>query len=626
MNCRNSFVFHCLAIVLSLTMLAGCKTPNEYQKDADKVSYDIIQQKQMEALGRQESFSIDRPSDILRRRLLEGQNLQVSGSWSYGTDRLEKIAHWPDPNYPREEKELDPIVVLEGDKPVKLTLLDALQIGARNSLAYQKQKETVFAAALELDLRRNDFRDIFTQTVQENIASNTTGPRATSNTNFSETTTWDRKLKNGASIGTTLAVNLANLLTGNRASSHGIAADASVSIPLLRGSGEHIVTEPLTRAERNVTYALWTFERQKKDFAVSVANAYLLVLQGLDRIDNAAGNYRRSSVNVRWARRRADAGQLDVIQVGQAVQRELDARSTWVAAKQAYERLLDNFKVTLGLPVDAKIELDRDELSRLVEAARGGLIQTTTKDTAAVDPNETVPSADAPIVLVEPSMEGAGRYEIDSERAVKLALENRLDLKKSQGLVYDAQRAVVIAADMLGAGLNLGGEVSSGSLTNSPNSEDTKLRFDKVTSSGLLTLNLPIERTQERNDYRNSLIALEAAVRAVQTLEDSIKADVRDRLRSLLSFRESLHIQAKSLEVAQQQVASTNISLEAGRAQIRDILEAQLALVTAQDGLTREVINYRINELRLQQDMDLLQVNEKGLWQEYNPEVTNEKK
>jgi hypothetical protein len=27
----------------------------------------------------------------------------------------------------------------------------------------------------------------------------------------------------------------------------------------------------------------------------------------------------------------------------------------------------------------------------------------------------------------------------------------------------------------------------------------------------------------------------------------------------------------------------------------------------------------------VQQDMDLLQVNEKGLWQEYNPEVTNEK-
>jgi len=624
MNYRNSFILRYLATFLFLSPLAGCKTPTDYQKDADKVSYDIIQQKQMEALGRQESFTIDRPSDLLRRRLLDGQGLTTSGPWSYGTDRLEKIAHWPDPAYPKDEKELDPIVELGGDKPIKLTLLDTLQIGARNSFAYQDQKETVFATALRLDLNRNDFRDIFTQTVEENISSNTTGARATSQTNFSETTGWNRTLKNGTSLGANLAVNLANLLTGNRSSSHGIAADASVSIPLLRGSGEYIVTEALTQAERDVVYAIWRFERYKQTFAVTIANDYLSVLQGQDRIDNAAGNYRRQSMNVRRARRLADAGQVDVIQVGLAVQSELDARSTWVAAKQSYERSLDNFKVTLGLPADAKIELDRDELNRLVEASRGSLMQANSTGTAAVDPNEKVPSADAPIELAEPSMEGAGRYEIDSEKAVKLALANRLDLKESQGRVYDAQRAVVVAADMLGAELNLGGSVRSGGATG-PTSDDTKLRFDKVTSSGLLSLDLPIERTRERNNYRNSLIALEAAARDAAALEDSIKVTVRDRLRSLLSVRESLHIQGKALEVAQQRVESTNLSLEAGRTQIRDVLEAQSSLVSAQNSLTSAVISYRVNELRLQQDLDLLQVNEKGLWQEYNPEVTNEK-
>lgn len=624
MNCRNSFYVRHLAILLFPVIIAGCKTPADYQKDADKVSYDIITQKQMDALGRQEAFSIERPSDILRRRLLEGQDLPISGPWSYGSDRLEKIAHWPDPNYPRTVKELDPIVVLEGYKPIKLALLDALQIGARNSFEYQDQKENVFATALRLDIQRNEFRDIFTQTVRQSISSDTTGDRATSETNFTETTGWTRTLKNGTTLTADLAVNLANLLTGNHESSHGIQADASIMIPLMRGSGEYIVAEPLIQAERDVVYAIWNFERYKRSFAVDVANAYLSVLQGLDRIDNAAGNYRSQSLNVRRVRRLADAGQIDVIQVGQAIQSELSARNQWVLAKQSYESSLDSFKVQLGLPADAQIELDRDELARLVEAAKGTLIQVADPENATVDPNLVIAPADAPIDLVEPGMEGAGRYEIDAGLAVRLALDNRLDLKRLQGTVYDAQRAVVVAADMLRAELTLGGSVRSGGLT-SPTSEDTKLKIDKVTSSGLLTLDLPIERTRERNVYRNALIALESSTRDEAALEDSIKVSVRDRLRSLLSARESLRIQATALDVAQKRVDSARISLEAGRAQTRDLLEAQDSLLSAQNALTAAVISYRVNELRLQQDMDVLQVNEKGLWQEYNPEVNNEK-
>ncbi len=615
-----------LTILVVIISLVGCKTPSEYQKEADTVAYDIVSQKQIEALGRNEPFVIERPGDILRRRLLEGQNLPTSGPWSYGTDRLDKIAHWPDPNYPRLEKELDPIVELVGDQPIKITLLDALQIGARNSFAYQGYKETVFRAALDLDFSRYRFRDLFDQTLEQSISSNTTGARATSQTNFTGRTTWDRTFRNGVSVGAGLIVNLANLLTGNRESSYGIQADASISIPLLRGSGDnYFLNQQLIQAERNVIYEIWTFERNKTTFAVDIANEYLSVLQALDRIENAAGNYRRQAMNVRRARRLSDAGQIDVIQVGQAVQSELNARNQWVSAKQSYESSLDSFKVRLGLPADARIELDRDELTRLVDEMRGTLIQTLGTSGAGIDPNETIPPADAPIELIEPSMEGAGRYEIDTEKAVMLALENRLDLKRLQGLVEDAQRAVVVAADQLGAELTLGGSVRSGGTTG-PTGEDTKLRFDQVTSSGLLTLNLPIDRTRERNDYREKLIAFESATRNVAIREDEIKIAVRNRLRTLLLSRESLQIQAKALDVAQKRVESVNISLEAGRAQIRDFLDAQTDLVNAQNNLTTAVVNYRVNELRLQQDMDLLQVDEKGLWTEYNPEVNHAKK
>ena len=83
--------------------------------------------------------------------------------------------------------------------------------------------------------------------------------------------------------------------------------------------------------------------------------------------------------------------------------------------------------------------------------------------------------------------------------------------------------------------------------------------------------------------------------------------------------RESLLIQARSVKLAQKRVESTNLFLEAGRAQIRDLLEAQEALLSAQNALTAAIINYRVAELQLQRDMGVLKISEKGLWQEYSP-------
>ena len=72
--------------------------------------------------------------------------------------------------------------------------------------------------------------------------------------------------------------------------------------------------------------------------------------------------------------------------------------------------------------------------------------------------------------------------------------------------------------------------------------------------------------------------------------------------------------------VAQKRVRSSNLFLEAGRAEIRDLLEAQESLFSAENALIEAVINYRNAELQLQADMGVLQVNDQGLWQEVSPE------
>ena len=610
-----------LVMVLCLTLFVhiGCQSPHQYRFEADKSANEIIQKK-MQVIGRTGQFSIERPSDILRRRLLTEQNLPHAGPSSLGTDQLEAIEHWPEEDYPRAEPLLDPIIMLEDtNKPPQLSLMQALQVGARNSFEYQTRKEDIFKKALDLDLERNEFRTIFASQVESLVETDMSGGRTVSGIENSGAIGVSRKLESGVELTTGLAVSLANLLTLNRASAFGIAADATVSVPLLRGSGRHIVTEPLTQAERNVVYAIYQFERFRRTFAVSIAAEYLSVLRQLDEIKNNEDNYRGLILSARRARRLADAGRLDEIQVDQAVQAELRARNGWINATETYKSRMDSFKNSLGLPPDAGIELDRSELKRL--AVYSDKFSENTDDGQKSETTLKAAPADTPVVLEPPDTENIGPLEIDEKAALELAFEKRFDLMVAQGRVYDAQRAVVVLADALGAELTLLGSAGFGGnrSLSTVASDDTKLRIDKGVYSALLTLDLPFERTAERNAYRNGFITLERAVRDVQILEDEIKISIRNKLRDLLESREGLLIQARSVKVAKKRVKSTNLFLEAGRKEIRDLLESQEALLSAQNALTAAIISYRVAELELQRDMGVLQINEKGLWQEYSP-------
>ena len=90
----------------------------------------------------------------------------------------------------------------------------------------------------------------------------------------------------------------------------------------------------------------------------------------------------------------------------------------------------------------------------------------------------------------------------------------------------------------------------------------------------------------------------------------------------MISEREGYGIQVKAKEVAERRVDRTQAFLDLGRAKVstRDVNEAQSDLLRAQNAATAALIDYRLSELELQRDMGLLNVNEKGLYNEFNPE------
>ncbi|MEW6250287.1 MAG: TolC family protein [Planctomycetota bacterium] len=621
-----------------LAVLLWACTPALYRRDADRVAYDIVQSKQSEALGRSEPFTVETPAETLRRRLLLDQHLPFATPASLSSRDIEPIKQWPDKEYlaaptsqpgPVPPSPPGPVAAPAPGEPLRLTLADALQVAAHESRTYQTAKETVFRTALALDLERDTFRrtwsgiitNLFETQLEREVALDDEGHTDRQTVRGNTVTlegALEQRFRNGLSFSGALGLDLVCLLTQERLWSRGIVADITISLPLLRGSGEFVVTEPLTQAERDVVYAIYTFEQFKRTFAVDIASTYYDVLQQVDQVRNAEDNYRNLIASTRRARRLADAGRLPEIQVDQSRQDELRARQRWVAALESYQRRLDAFKLDLGLPADAAVELDRAELDRLVARAT---VLTSPAETAESEPPTTAPTATAPVELIPPGVGEGGRHEIPAEEAVLIALANRPDLRVAVGRVHDAQRGVAVAADQLRADVTLLGTGSAGARRSlgSVSQPDAILRPDEGVYTALLTVDLPFERTAERNLYRTSLIGFEETVRDVQDLEDQIKVAVRNRLSELREARESIEIQAAAVAVARRRVESTNLFLEAGRAEIRDVLEAQDSLVSAQNALTSAMINYRVGELALQRDLGVLEVAATGLWQEYEP-------
>ncbi len=599
-----------LALVFSV-LLAACQSAGKHRAEADRAADAIITQTQEEGLGRAEEFTIERPSQTFRQRLMLDQQLPAIGPASYGPDFLEDPEHWPEIGTPLSRPDFFFPGSENGNDTVEISLVEALRIAATNSRAYQSEKESVFNAALQLDLERFRFDNTFRGSIEAMFTSDQ-GSGDNSARVDSEVGV-QRQLESGANLSSALALDLVNLLRGEGSTALNMTLDNSISIPLLRGAGRHIVTEPRTQAEQNVLYAIYEFERFKHDYAVRVANEYFSVLQQRDQIDNAEAAYRRLMLLVERTEALYERGRVTGIEVDQGRQDLLRARERLISARENYARQLDQFKLTLGLPTDARIALSQEEFDMLRDQADEMFGERASDIDIEIDEEADLPD--------EPDPEERGRYEFDESRALTLAMDNRLDIRIAEGEVYDAQRRVIVAADALRPGLNLrGSAVYGGRLTRDGG------RFapsDGVYTAGL-ELDAPWSRRSERIGFRQSLIQVESAVRSFQNLEDQVKLDVRNALRALLEQREGFRIQTEALNVAERRVEQTQAFQEVGRAETRDVLEANESLLQAQNSLVDSLVGYRIAELNLQRDLGVLHVDHQGLWNEFDPnEVTN---
>ena len=119
-----------------------------------------------------------------------------------------------------------------------------------------------------------------------------------------------------------------------------------------------------------------------------------------------------------------------------------------------------------------------------------------------------------------------------------------------------------------------------------------------------------------------ALIEQERTKRDLSLAEDNIRLTVRDSYRRLEREIVSVKIQKDSLALAEQRVDSTSALLQAGRAQTRDVLDSQTALITARNALTAAFINYFIAKLDFLSETEALRADDEGQVQEIPIGVT----
>jgi hypothetical protein len=451
------------------------------------------------------------------------------------------------------------------DPQQRLDLFGALRYAARHSRTYQTRVEDVYLAALDVTLERHLFEPrFFARTGVEYRAGRDTNEDAEFESALAVTNSVGvrQQLPYGGEVVAQALVDFVDTLRGEAESGENAALVLSGSIPLLRGAG-WVNLEPLIQSERELVYQIRDFESFRRELLVQITSSYFNVLTSQRRLANRRLNYLNTLQLTARSQALFEAGRLNFSQVQRAQQSLLRAEALVVSEQGSYRTRLDQFKLLLGMPVDQPLEVIPVEVQ--------------------VKLPQTPP-----------------------EEVVELASRFRLDLQTARDRVEDAQRFVEVAENGLLPDVNLRGEARVSNLDNSP-AFDIEGRSARYAAG--IEVDLPIDHLDERNTYRRSLIGLQRAQRNYELLRDQIGIDARDALRTIATAELQLRIAESRIRLAQRQLDYANELLKEGRADTRDVVEAQSSLLEAQDSYDSSQAQLRISVLEYLRETGTLRLD-----------------
>ncbi|MFC1586970.1 TolC family protein [Planctomycetota bacterium] len=454
-----------------------------------------------------------------------------------------------------------------------LSLRDALEIATRHNRDYQTRQEDLILSALSLTGVRRNFGFILSGGLD--IDGD-----------------WEDPLSRRESRSETLSLGINRILytganlsvTGSSTQDHDYSAFAampnsasssltiSLSQPLLKGAGHKLSHESLTQAERSIIYDIREFEQFREDFTIRILQAfYDLVLQK-QVIANQQNNLAQFEFLLKRTEALFSVGRATGVDVLRARREELQSKNDLLDRREAFETALYRFKIQLGLPVNAAVE-------------------------------------------IRPEHPQSVAIDIDLKPAIETALLNRVDYTTSKEVFEDRQRAYDIARNGLLPDLDLDASYSLSS-TATPGWPDQK--FENRNFGVGLSLELPLDRIRERNNLKSARISLDRARRSMELTHDNVIIEVRSSLRALRQQKNTLDIQKEIIASEKKRLKITKIRFQNGELKNRDVVEAQRALLNAENSYIAALVAFENRRIRLLRDLGILIIEPDGTWKEFD--------
>ncbi|MFH1732347.1 MAG: TolC family protein, partial [Planctomycetota bacterium] len=440
----------------------------------------------------------------------------------------------------------------------------ALRLATDRNRSFKSEVEDTQLAALSVSLQRRNLGPVITNTIAY-VFSNSPSADAAGTT--SARIGISKIVPSGGTVSASTGGAAADTYEGGAATTYSHDVTVGFEQPLLKGFGREVSHESLTQAERNAVYALRDFELFRQSFSIEVLRKYYDILNQKQVVKNSRQNLERYEFLKRRSEALFDVGKVTATDKFRAEQSELTASNTLLSEQERLDALLDDFKVFLDLSTDTKLDVED----------------------------------------MQPVMEPVN---IDLKSAIAAGLYNRLDIKTSAERLEDAERGVRIARNGLLPDLNL---AASTSVAGTNTGADWS--YGGMHSAGI-ELVLPLDKVADRNNYKRALIDRDRSKRALSLAVEDTKVQVMNTYRRLRRLANSVRIERANVILATKRLENAKVRFEAGELGNRDVVEAQVDLLRAQNALVEAILDHEVARLQLKKDIGILFIGPDGRWKE----------
>lgn len=442
--------------------------------------------------------------------------------------------------------------------PVEMTLETSLRLAAQLNRDLQTRREVLHRQAIALRGTQREYGVVVAGTLGYVLSWGETAD--------SRTPSLDLSVRRALPLGGSVSASAASFSTttgggGTNTTTAGSSAKVRLDQPLLAGAGYTASHMTLIQAERDTIYALRAFARERQAAALDVVSDFYQLLTQRASVENTRMNTQQSTL----LRQRTEAlfrvQRAPAIDVMRAQQQELAASNLMAKVEATFASQREAFLIKIGLPIAAASTL-----------------------AGAVPDIQPVP--------------------IRESDALRIAMEERLDLQTAKDQVADARRRLMVARSNLMPTLDAFGEAA----WSAGGDRILDARDAETTYSAGVKLTLPLDKRSERDAVRTAQLDLDRAERNERQTEDQVRLEVAAAYRQMAYLAQSAQIEERNLRIAEKRAENARLRFRNGELENRDVVEAENELLNARNALVQSHVQYETERLKLQRTLGLLDV------------------